>query len=312
MNSAKVISFVNYKGGVGKTTTTYHVGCALAHYHNKKVLMIDIDPQSNLTFLCKNYEDWEKFKAKNGTIAQLYQKFHERKSFDTARTIWHHNLNSSLSQRCILDLLPCDVDLLGEDLGGASTQVVSGVNPLHQVQQQARLCVREWSFLKQIVMHVRHRYDYILIDCPPNIYLMTQNALVASDFYVVTTIPEFLSTIGLRILERKVRRLEEKVAQTAKVAGEEGIGVSALGGIIFVKVRVGSGFLTRQHEGYMHDVQREYPKFCFDTYTTELIGYSEAAERRLPVWMTHTDNAQRAARKKEYEKITTEFVRRFP
>jgi len=52
MARAKVISVVNYKGGVGKTTTTYHVGCSLAQHHNKRVLLVDIDPQTNLTFLC--------------------------------------------------------------------------------------------------------------------------------------------------------------------------------------------------------------------------------------------------------------------
>ena len=48
----KVVSFINYKGGVGKTTSAYHVACCLAQHHSQKVLMIDIDPQTNLTFLC--------------------------------------------------------------------------------------------------------------------------------------------------------------------------------------------------------------------------------------------------------------------
>ena len=53
---AKIISFINYKGGVGKTTTTYHIGCCLAEEHGKKGLMVDIDPQTNLTFLCAPVE----------------------------------------------------------------------------------------------------------------------------------------------------------------------------------------------------------------------------------------------------------------
>ena len=48
----KVVSFINYKGGVGKTTTAYHFSCSLAQHHGQRVLMIDIDPQTNLTFLC--------------------------------------------------------------------------------------------------------------------------------------------------------------------------------------------------------------------------------------------------------------------
>lgn len=71
----KIISFINYKGGVGKTTTTYHIGCALALYHNKKVLLIDVDPQTNLTFLCVVPERWELFKKDNGTIAKLFASY---------------------------------------------------------------------------------------------------------------------------------------------------------------------------------------------------------------------------------------------
>ncbi len=63
----KVVSFINYKGGVGKTTTTYHIGCALSLYHNKKVLLVDVDPQTNLTFLCVVPERWEVFKSEDGT-----------------------------------------------------------------------------------------------------------------------------------------------------------------------------------------------------------------------------------------------------
>jgi len=56
---AKIISFINYKGGVGKTTTTFHIGCALAMFEpKKKVLLIDADPQTNLTFLCCDMARW--------------------------------------------------------------------------------------------------------------------------------------------------------------------------------------------------------------------------------------------------------------
>ena len=63
-----VVSFINYKGGVGKTTSAYHVACSLAQHHHQRVLMIDIDPQTNLTFLCVGPEDWERRKRSQGTI----------------------------------------------------------------------------------------------------------------------------------------------------------------------------------------------------------------------------------------------------
>jgi chromosome partitioning protein len=311
--TAKVIAFINYKGGVAKTTTTYHIGCALAQLHNKRVLFVDIDPQTNLSFLCGSIQDWENFKKTNGTIATMYRRFLEKKSIDTKRYIWRQPVGSALKKRVAsLDLIPCDIDLIGEDLGGGS---VAGSFPtLEMVRRQCREYLRERSFLRRAFSEVEDNYDYILIDCPPNLYLMTQNALVASQWYVVTAIPDHLSTIGLNILQRKVRNIGEHVAAARTFAGEKAnIGVSAIGGIIFVRVRLGGSMITNVHRGTMIQVQSEQQKgLCFPTYTTELIGYGEAAEQSLPVWMTPTPNAIKAARNHEYEKIAQEFAKRFP
>lgn len=190
-------------------------------------------------------------------------------------------------------------------------ELTSG-NPFTVLQREARKALREWLFLSQVLSEVWDRYDYILIDCPPNIYLMTQNALVASDWYVVTTIPEYLSVIGLQILTRKVREINDRISYVANLAGFKDIKVAELGGIIFVKVRVGGTIITQQHASQMSYANETFPNMCFQSYTTELIGYSEAAENRLPVWLTNTNNARCAAQKMEYEKITEEFLRRFP
>ena len=84
-----------------------------------------------------------------------------------------------------------------------------------------------------------------------------------------------------------------------------------IGGIVFVRVRLGGSIITRHHHGTMLQVAQASNGLCFPSHTTELIGYGEAAEQSLPVWMTSTDNADRAARKHEYERITKEFVSRF-
>jgi chromosome partitioning protein len=312
---AKVVSFINYKGGVGKTTTTYHIGCSLAHHHGKRVLMVDIDPQTNLTFLAVEYGDWERFKRSNGTIATLYSRYQQRVPLQTRRYVWEERVGYGRATKIHgLDLIPCDLELLGEDLGGAipSVPIQSGGNPFKVIQNQAQNSLREWLFLKEALAEIKDSYDYILIDCPPNIYMMTQNALVASDWYVVTTIPEFLSRIGMEILKRKVDQIRQRVRQIATLASIPNVDVAELGGIVSVKVRVGGTILTRQHAAGMTAIQSEFPGECFDDYTTELIGYSEAAEYRLPIWLTPTQAARRAASKLEYENITTEFLRRFP
>jgi len=143
---------------------------------------------------------------------------------------------------------------------------------------------------------------------------MTQNALIASNWYVITAIPDHLSTIGLRILNTKVNKIGQLVNSAQTIVGEskEKTKVSALGGIIFVKVRIGGSVITNTHADRMLRINNmpEFKGLCFQIFTTELIGFSEAAENNVPVWMLDTTNAKRAARKREYEQITEDLLRR--
>lgn len=312
MPSAKVISFINYKGGVGKTTTTYHVGCALAQFAAKKVLLVDIDPQTNLSFLCAPFEKWEAFKKSTGTIATVYRRFMEKNALDTKRFIWRSPINTPTGRIKNVDLIPCDIDLLGEDLGGG--QLTGTFPTMEALRRQSKEFLRERLFLHSMLRDVITEYDYVLVDCPPNIYLMTQNALVASQRYLITAIPDHLSTIGLSILQKKVQRIGQLLesAQTFSGSSTNQHKVAQLGGVIFVKVRIGGTIITNTHHDTMQRVARLLgPGACFETFTTELIGYGEAAENSVPVWEHTTDNAKRAARKREYEKITAELLGRF-
>lgn len=314
MPRAKVVCFINYKGGVGKRTTTYHVGCSLAGHHKKKVLFIDIDPQTNLTFLCAPVEEWQKVKSGAGTIANLYRKFLDKKTLDTKRFIWRSPIKIHGRYRIEgLDLIPCDIDLIGEDLGGAS---FTGTMPsIEALRKNSAAYLRERSFLRSAIREIETDYDYILIDCPPNLYLMTQNALLASGHYVVTAIPDHLSTIGLSILRQKVERIGKLVDSAKTLAGDapSGLGIAKLGGIVFVKIRIGGSLVTTTHHNKMEQVREMMgADACFNTHTTELIGYSEAAETSVPVWAHDSENARRASRKGEYQEISEEFLRRFP
>jgi len=312
MANAKVISFINYKGGVGKTTTTYHIGCCLAEHHGKKTLLVDIDPQTNLTFLCAPYEKWEEFRRRAGTIASMYKRFQDKIALDTKRHVWQTPIQIARGRIPNLDLIPCDVDLLGEDLGGGS---VPGTFPtIEALRQNAKQFLRERQFLKLAIQDVRNSYDYILIDCPPNLYLMTQNAIVASDWYVITAIPDHLSTIGLRILQSKVNKIADMMRSASTFAGvvHDSISVAKLGGVVFVKVRIGGSLITNTHQRMMERVKELLgADLCFADVTTELIGYGEAAEMSVPVWHQDTQNARRATNKQEYNRITDEFLRRF-
>lgn len=304
---AKVVSFINYKGGVAKTTSTYHIGCWLAGFKKKKVLLIDIDPQTNLTFLCASVEDWQRRKSDFGTVATMYKRFRKKKSIEAKRYVWQSPIGERIPG---LDLIPCDIDLIGEDIGGGE---VAGVYPsMEMLQKNAKQFIRDRSFLRKVVKELEEKYDYIFIDCPPNLYLMTQNALAVSNRYVVTAIPDHLSTIGLNILINKTDTIRDWMDQASILAGagNRNNTFAQFGAVLFVRVRTGSGRITIAHKAKMKEL-RESPLECFDTHTTELIGYTEAAANSLPVWLHYTDNAHRAAEKQEYPKIAEEFLERF-
>ena len=304
-----VVSFINYKGGVGKTTTAYHVSCSLAQHHGQRVLMIDIDPQTNLTFLCASPEVWERRKRNVGTIRDLYRRYTDGVQLEVNRYTWHQAVTIGRYPISNLDMIPCDIDLLGEDLGGG--QIVGTFPSAQALRQNARQYLKERSFLADVIREVEDRYDWVVIDCPPNLYLMTQNALHASDYYVVTAIPDHLSTIGLNILTNKVRAIGQDISGVQPLAGvNRAHAIADLGAIVFVKVRIGGTMITNTHYNKISEIaSRPFAEGkVVQRYTTELIGYSEAAENRRPVWEHNSDNARRAARKNEYPEITRELI----
>ena len=312
MTGAKVFAFINYKGGVAKTTSTYHIGCWLAGLKGKKVLLIDIDPQTNLTFLCASIDDWKTRKSKVGTIATMYKRYLNRNPIDAKRYLWETPIRLRDGRRHPrIDLVPCDIDLIGEDIGSGQ---ISGAYPsMEMLKMNAQQFMRDRDFLAKAIDEVRDKYDYILIDCPPNLYLMTQNALVASDYYIVTAIPDHLSTIGLNILIDKVKKINDLVEPAAALAGRnaERYRIAEFGAILFARVRIGGSMLTTAHADKMREIRSDLCLECFETHTTELIGYTEAAENSLPVWLQDSDNARRATQKQEYPKIVDELLGKF-
>jgi len=302
---ARIVSFINYKGGVAKTTTAYHIGSWLALEHEKRVLLVDVDPQTNLTFLCATQERWQQFRDEHGTLASLYQAHLNGESFDANGIIWQSPIQRAGTVMVPnLDLVPSDVDLMGIDLDLMSRQQSST-----DLEQVARHYVRQRSILSHALEPIVSEYDYVMLDCPPNLYLVTQNALAMSEAYIVTALPDHLSSIGLAILHRRIRSLNMRLAQAGAICGTETLSGPTLGGIIFVRVRLGGTVITNAHARKMDEIEAEYPGAPFDRYTTEGIAYSEAAEQALPVFLMNTTNAARV--NDQYKVITNEFMLRF-
>jgi chromosome partitioning protein len=302
---AHIVSIINYKGGVGKTTTTYHIGAWLALNHNKRVLLVDVDPQANLTFLCATPERWEEFRDNTGTIASLYRAHLNGQPFDLHTIIWKSPIESAGKPVVPgLDLVPSDVELLSIDLDLQASS--TGFTRLEDAASQH---VTKRSILSEALKGVGDEYDYILVDCPPNLYLVTQNALTISETYIVTALPDHLSTIGLKILNDRIEHLNRLFAYASAISGNTISGPS-LGGIIFVRVRLGGTRVAKAHERKMAEVRAEYGAAVFDDYTTEGIGYSQASELALPVFLIEGPNEKRVA--EHYRRIGDDFLRRYP
>lgn len=304
MTQPKVLAFINYKGGVAKTTSAYHIGCWLADTKGKRVLLIDIDPQTNLTFLCASVRDWEIQKSNTGTIASMYKNYLDGSPINAQQYIWTTPIRLRNGRHLPrLDLIPCDIELIGADIG-------TGMLPTKAVfKEQARQFVHDRRFLSDAIDEVRDNYDYIIIDCPPNLYLMTQNALMASGRYIVTAIPDHLSTIGLTTLNGKVSQMKDIAAKASSIAGLETRGYAEFGAVLFVRVRIGGDVLTTAHADKMVEVRNRFK--CFDSHTTELIGYTEAAANSVPVWFHHSENARRASNKQEYPRVVDQLLEGF-
>lgn len=187
MDNCRVIAIANQKGGVGKTTTTVNLGIGLAR-HERKVLMIDADPQGSLS-ICLGLKTPDEIDI---TLASVLKSVVEDKPLPRETGIIHHMEGA--------ELLPSNIEL-----SGIETSLVNVMS-------------REFV-LKEYVDSIRHNYDYILIDCMPSLGMMTINALVAADSLIIPSQPSFLSTKGLNLLLGSVSRVRRTINPKLQIDG---------------------------------------------------------------------------------------------
>ncbi len=186
-----VISTINLKGGVGKTQTTIAVSEMLAANYGKKVLIIDLDPQTNATVSLMDESKWLNMDKKGNTIFQLFSdKVYGTELFNLEASIVKNvsNVNSGIKN---LDLLP------------SSLRLIDIQDKLPLVSNSGYFVKTPITVLKESLSKVIENYDYVMIDCPPNLGLITLSGIYISDYYLIPTVPDILSTYGIpQILAR--------------------------------------------------------------------------------------------------------------
>lgn len=228
---AYVISIVNQKGGVGKTTTAVNLGAFLTK-KRKKVLIIDLDPQGNAT---SGY-GFEKSSLQNTVYDLLVNEE------DIANVITNTNVKN-------VDMCPTNINL-----AGAEVELVSAIS-------------RE-TILKRALEPVLDKYDYIIIDCPPSLGLLTINALTACEGVIVPIQGEYYALEGLAQLIDTINMIKKKLNPVIGIMG------------VVITMHDRRTQLTKQ---VVEEVQKYFGDKVFKTFIPRNVRLAEAPSHGLTI-----------------------------
>jgi chromosome partitioning protein len=253
MSTGKIYTIVNQKGGVGKTTTAINLGAYLGYY-GQRVLIIDIDPQSNATSclgINKHDVDGGTYNVLIGAQPILSQILH--------------------NPRFKISLLPSS-----PALAGAEIELIQARN-------------REY-ILRRVLEPIKNRYDYILVDCPPSLGLLTLNGLVtALDGVLIPVQCEFLALEGLGQLTRTINLVKNSLFNDLTIRG-----------VILTMFDQ----RTNLAADVVHEVRGYFGKQVFDTIIPRSIRLAEAPSYGMPISVY----APSSSGAKAYESLAKELL----
>ena len=252
----KIIAFSNQKGGVGKTTTCVNMSAYLAD-KGYKVLIVDLDPQGNAT----TGLGFIKSEVKNSVYNVM---------------IDDSPIESAVVTTCVngLDILPSSIDLAGAEV------------ELVYLKDRERV-------LKKVLETARKSYDFIMIDCPPSLGLLTINALSASDTVIIPIQSEYYAMEGLSQLMNTIKLVVKHLNPSLKIEG------------VVLTMRDNRAIISRQISA---EIKKFFGKRLFETAIPRNVRLAEAPSHGVPI-MLHDNRCSGA---KAHIALTEEFLSRQP
>ena len=209
-----IISMVNMKGGVGKTTLTVNLATCLAKNHGKRVLIVDLDTQINATLSVMPPVKFAKLKQEHRTLRTLINQSvqPENSSKISLKEIIQHNI----CQIKGLDLIPGDIELYHDFF---LAEVIYSKSQGERQDFEENWNSLEDTLIGSILKPIVNQYDIILMDFSPGDHLITRSGILASNFYIIPAKPEPLSVVGIGILEGRINQFKESDRSNINLIG---------------------------------------------------------------------------------------------
>ncbi|WP_321476172.1 AAA family ATPase [uncultured Paludibaculum sp.] len=302
--AAKKVSIINFKGGVGKTTLSLHLAAHLAA-RQKRVLVIDIDHQSSLSIVVLGQALWQRNVTSQNTINRVFQSFCNRKvpmpkDELIIKNVYGEKAAWAKAHYPTLDFVSAQFELDDTEIDLASTTY--GNPTLSDWDKRTLLA----SWLDQVDAH--NQYDYILFDCPPATKIVSQNALAASDCYIIPVIPDDLSSRGVThfrsLVQNKIDTKLQYLRTTANIHNDDVpknfVPKTNLAGIVPFLVkhagRARSG-LTNIHTEQIAALRRAWKGDVINSIGRNMIGVPESVNMGWPVWSVKGTNVTPAVKR---------------
>lgn len=303
----KVVSVINYKGGVGKTSVTANLGAELA-WRGLRVLLIDLDAQASLTFSFIPPDEWARRFESDRTIKRWFDSHERGHPLKLSQLVQRpERVNNAIAGRGTLDIIYSHLGLINVDLelaqhlGGAT--LAQARRNFISVHKRLKVGLEEPD--------LRQSYDLVLIDCPPNFNIVTKTAIVASDYILVPTKPDQLSTLGIDYLLRSIRQLIDDYNDFADIdQGEEEPRITPkIVGVVFTMVQEYAGAPISAQRTYMSRARRNSGLHIFDSYITRNESmFAGAPEYGVPVVLTQSSTPTHQRVVGGMEDVATEFA----